>query len=179
MKSRPGMTLLEILICIAGIAILAAIVFPLTNGFIKRAHKMRCQGNLRDIGFALDGYCRDHNGALPDLVAMRRSDKANVSVLEVVLLPYNSSTETFHCPADKEFFKKSGSSYAWNNLVSGMPREAMNLFGQNKAKRIPLVGDKEAFHGKKDGTNLLYGDFRTADKVRFTTGGGALGYAKD
>lgn len=100
-------------------------------------------------------------------------------MLETVLRDYQSNPDLFHCPADKEFYKKSGSSYAWNNVVSGTAREAMNFFGGNQASKIPLAGDKEAFHGDENGTNLLYGDFRTGDKVKFSVGGGALGHAKN
>ncbi len=149
-KRTRGFTLVEILIVVFGIALIGAIIFPVSRGILVRSQKLRCQNNLRDIGFALDSYCKDHHGRLPDLYSMRTKRNQDLPVLEVVLKKYNSNPEIFNCPADREFFKKSGSSYAWNNLVSGTAREAMNLFGQNKAAKIPLVGDKEAFHGDKD-----------------------------
>ena len=175
---KRGFTLTEMLIVIAVIAVLGAVLFPVTRGVLMKSQKLRCQSNLREIGLALDQYCKEHNGRLPDLMSMRASRNADLPVLETVLRQYVSNPEVFRCPADKEFFKKSGSSYAWNNIVSGTPREAMNFFGGNKASTIPLVGDKEDFHGEENGTNLLYGDFRTADEVKFSVGGGALGHAK-
>lgn len=176
---KRGFTLTEILIAIGIIAILGAIIVPVGRGVLAKSHKLRCQGNLRDIGLALDSYCRDHNGRLPDLYAMRSSRSSDVPVLETELRKYNSNPEVFRCPADREFYRKSGSSYAWNNLVSGTPREAMNFLGSDQAAKIPLVGDKESFHGDENGTNLLYGDFRAGDEVKFSTGGGALGHAKN
>ena len=117
-----------------------------------------------------------HHGRLPELRSMRSSLSANIPVLETVLEDYCSNPEIFRCPADRKFFKKSGSSYAWNNVVSGTALAQMDFFGSNNAAKIPLVGDKEAFHGDKDGTNLLYGDFRSHDEVKFSTGGGALNH---
>ncbi|MGJ8725501.1 MAG: type II secretion system protein [Roseibacillus sp.] len=175
---KRGFTLPEMLIVFGIITVLGAVLFPVTRGVIMKSQKVRCQSNLREIGFALDLACKDNNGRLPDLMSMRSSRNSDVPVLETVLRKYISNPEVFRCPADKEFFKKSGSSYAWNNVVSDTPREAMNFFGGNQASKIPLVGDKEDFHGEENGTNLLYGDFRTADEVKFSVGGGALGHAK-
>ncbi len=177
MKER-GFTLTEVLITIGVVAILGAIIVPVGRGVLMKAHKLRCLSNLREIGLALDSYTRDHHGRLPDLHSMRASRNAEIPVLETELRRYNSNPDIFRCPADREFFKKSGSSYAWNNLVSNTPREAMNFLGSDQAAKIPLAGDKEAFHGNKNGTNLLYGDFRSGDKVKFSTGGGALSHAR-
>ena len=175
---RKGFTLTEVLIAIGVIAILGAVIVPVGRGLLVKSQKLRCQSNLRAIGFALDSYCRDHNGRLPELHSMRASRHSDLPVLETELRKYDSNPDIFKCPADREFFRKSGSSYAWNNLVSGTPREAMNFLGSDQASKIPLVGDKEAFHGDENGTNLLYGDFRPGDKVKFSTGGGALGHAR-
>lgn len=175
---KKGFTLTEVLIVIAVVAVLAGVLFPVGKGVINKTRKFRCQSNLREIGFALDSYTRDHNGRLPELYSMRANKNADVPVLETVLLKYNSNPDIFNCPSDREFFRKSGSSYAWNNVVSGKAREAMNFFGGSQSSTIPLVGDKEAFHGDENGTNLLYGDFRTDDEVKFSVGGGALGHAR-
>lgn len=175
---KRGFTLTEILIVIGVVAVLGAVIVPVGKGILTKSQKMRCQSNLREVGFALDAYCRDHHGRLPDLYSMRSSRNSDVPVLENSLRKYNSNPDIFNCPADREFFKKSGSSYAWNNVVSGMAREDMSFFGGDQASKIPLVGDKEAFHGDENGTNLLYGDFRSGDEVKFSTGGGALGHAR-
>ncbi len=176
---KRGFTLPEVLIVVSVIAVLGTVVFPIGRGLINKSQKLRCQNNLREIGFALNSFTNDHHGRLPDLRSMRSSRNADIPVLETVLLKYNSNPDIFQCPADREFFRKSGSSYAWNNVVSGTAREGMNFFGGNQASKIPLAGDKEAFHGDRNGTNLLYGDFRTDDEVKFSVGGGALGHAKN
>lgn len=173
---KQGFTLTELLVVLAIIAVLAGVLFPLGRGILTKSQKLRCQTNLRGIGLALDEYTNDHHGRLPELRSMRSSLSANIPVLETVLEDYCSNPEIFRCPADREFFKKSGSSYAWNNVVSGTALAQMDFFGSNNAAKIPLVGDKEAFHGDKDGTNLLYGDFRSHDEVKFSTGGGALNH---
>ncbi|MDP0492290.1 MAG: type II secretion system protein [Verrucomicrobiota bacterium JB023] len=175
---KRAFTMPELLVVIAVIAALAGIAIPIGMGIYRKAQKVRCQSNLREIGLALDAYANDHRGNLPDLMSMRRKKNEDLPVLETVLSRYLTNPEVFRCPADKEFYQKSGSSYAWNHLVSGMNVNMMEFFGSEERSSIPLVGDKEAFHGKEDGTNLLYGDFRARDKVRFQTGGGALGHAR-
>lgn len=175
---KRGFTLTETLIVIAIIAILGAVIFPVARGMMMKAQKLRCQSNLREIGFALDLSSKDNNGRLPDLMSMRSNRNSGIPVLETELRKYISNPEIFRCPADREFYKKSGSSYAWNNLVSGTSRQAMDFLGTDKVSKIPLVGDKEAFHGDDNGTNFLYGDFRSGDEVKFSTGGGALGHAR-
>jgi prepilin-type N-terminal cleavage/methylation domain-containing protein len=175
---NKGFTVTEVLIVIGVIAVLAGILFPVVRGVLRNAHEVRCRNNLKEIGVALHTFCQDHNGRLPDLQSMRKSRNAEVKVLETVLADYLENPEVFHCPADNEFYRKSGSSYAWNNLMSNAPRESMNMFGINKVSKIPLAGDKEAFHGGENGTMFLYGNFSTDNELKFTTGGGALGYAR-
>jgi prepilin-type N-terminal cleavage/methylation domain-containing protein/prepilin-type processing-associated H-X9-DG protein len=69
MKSAPrfvrGLTLLELLVAIAIIAILTALLFPALRGVRDSSQGTACVSNLRQIGAAIAAYAADHDGRLP------------------------------------------------------------------------------------------------------------------
>jgi len=85
------------------------------------------------------------------------------------LLPYVGGAEVFRCPADKEQFAKSGSSYHWNFMQNGLHiAEVASLSGiKDRPDAVPLVSDKESWH--PSGTNFLYADTSSSNKLRFVT----------
>lgn len=58
-----GMTLIEMLVVIAIIAILAAIFSPTVGMMQERSRRMQCKTNLREIGLAVKSYMDNHNDA--------------------------------------------------------------------------------------------------------------------
>lgn len=62
---RRGVTLLELLIVIAIIAVLAAMLFPAFATSRESARKAVCQSNLRQIGLVFALYTSDWDGRFP------------------------------------------------------------------------------------------------------------------
>ncbi len=60
-----GFTLLELLIVIAIIALLVAIVVPLTGSARLQARVVKACAELRNIGLAMEGYAQSHRGHVP------------------------------------------------------------------------------------------------------------------
>lgn len=164
-----GFTLTELVVTVAILAVLAGIAVPLIRGSIRSSHKAGCLSNLRQIGFALEGYLQDHGNRMPAIATGRESRGEDLPVLETVLLPYTGGEEVFHCPADDEVFARSGSSYLWNGTQSGLRRTELSFFGEDRRlSRIPLVADKEAWHPGGDvGTNFLYADLSASNDIQF------------
>ena len=64
-KSQRGFTILELLTTIAVIAILAAILVPVTGVVRESARRSHCANNLRQIGMSFQLYASGHNNRLP------------------------------------------------------------------------------------------------------------------
>ncbi len=163
-----GFTLTELLVVIAIIAALSGIAYPVSLSMIAKSREATCLGNLRQIGAGLQAYLSDNNQRLPVLALGRDSKSSKEPVLETVLMPYIGSQEVFRCPADKEQFAKTGSSYNWNITQNGLHITKLAFFGiEDRPELIPLISDKESWH--PSGTNFLYADSSSSNKARFVT----------
>lgn len=165
-----GFTLTELVVVLAIVVTLAGISIPLIRSGIRSSHKAGCLSNLQQIGMGLESYLQDHNQRMPELVAGRKSRDEDVPVIEVLLKPYLQTEEVFHCPADSEIFAASGSSYLWNTTQNGLPRSKLSFFGEEgDLSKIPLVIDKESWHGGEDsGSNFLYADYSASNRLKFS-----------
>jgi len=95
-RGIPAMTLLELLVAIAIIAVLAALVTSAGNRALAEANLVECRNNLRNIGLALGCYAKDHNGALPVSGVLDGPHPALVAALK----PYAGDVRMYYCPSD-------------------------------------------------------------------------------
>ncbi len=167
--SRPGFTLTEMLVAMAIVALIGAITVPLVRRGLQASHQAGCLNNLRQIGTGLELYLQDNGQRMPNIEAGRRSKSEETPVLETALEPYLDSPAVFHCPADREQFAATGSSYLWNPTQSDRRRNQLMFLGEEgDLPHVPLVVDKESWHPK--GPNYLYADLSASDDVRFAAG---------
>ncbi len=156
---KRGFTVTELMVTIALIGALAGVAIPVIGGFRESANQASCVNQLRALGVAMEGYLTDHGGFFPEMKMGRKSKGGGENVLEKVLLPYVGGPEDFRCPADHEDFQKTGCSYFWNHHASGMRKSRVVMFGMDSNhSQIPLIHDKEAYHGDENGTNFLFMD---------------------
>jgi prepilin-type N-terminal cleavage/methylation domain-containing protein len=66
MRSR-GMTLMELLIVLAVLALLMGIALFSFRGFQNEGQKAKAQGDLRTIRLAIESYNKNHNSQYPNL----------------------------------------------------------------------------------------------------------------
>ena len=168
---KRGFTLTELLIVISIIGVLGGVAYPLANKVKKRAQGVACMSKLRNMGIGLEGYLSENNQVMPPLFLGRNSKNEDADVLEVLLLPYLGNDEfAFKCPSDHEHFEKSGSSYFWNENLSNIRSTRLTFLGADVDRSvIPLIFDKEAYHGDKNGVNFLYADQSISNKINFKT----------
>lgn len=64
LRDSPGLTLIELVIAMAILAILASIVIPMTEVTVTRTKELELRRVLRDIRSAIDAYKNDYDKAV-------------------------------------------------------------------------------------------------------------------
>jgi prepilin-type N-terminal cleavage/methylation domain-containing protein/prepilin-type processing-associated H-X9-DG protein len=128
-------TLVELLVVIAIIGILAALLLPAFTASKKRALRIQCINNLKEIGIASHTFANDHNGKFPTAVSTNDGGS-----LEFVIAGYQANQaqqyiytafqsfrplggelgtlQLFACPADLERWPATNVSTFDNRNIS-------------------------------------------------------------
>ena len=107
MSRKNGFTLIELLVVIAILAILIAIVLPVSMKGIEMARRSNCANNLKTIGVAFTTYAGDNQGEMPHwnpLPAASGSFQEVPDFTAIVTKVYKNYVTDFRlwiCPSDK------------------------------------------------------------------------------
>ncbi len=163
--SAVAFSLIELLVTVAIIGILAALIMPALGRAKESGRATLCQGNLHQIGLALQIYVGESKNLMPTMYDQSADTnfQTNVANINMVLSNQLGSLQVLCCPSDNaQIFQQTGSSYHWNNLVNGQDADHLHIFGNTYAlTKIPLVWDKQSFHaalGTNGAVNYLYAD---------------------
>jgi prepilin-type N-terminal cleavage/methylation domain-containing protein len=127
-------TLIELLVVIAIIAILAGLLLPALSEAKISALSIKCQGNLRQIGIAMNLYTTEYEKY--PLCATMTAGIAGMpyALWDAKVLPYAANTrELFACPADKLAPK-------WTNNVTQPQRNPSYGYNMAGTGRYPFGG---------------------------------------
>ncbi len=102
-RSVSGFTLVELLVCMAIVAILAAMLFPVLSQARARGRAGVCQANLHHLGLAVLMYCSDHDNVLPPTfyVVWYPGPRGRAFYIMKILEPYFVDNRVIHCPEEQ------------------------------------------------------------------------------
>ena len=168
---KNAFTLIELLVVLVIVAILASLAFPVCLRIMERGRATACVANLHQLGIALNLYLNEHNATMPPLAAARSSVSQDVPVIDNTLNAYAPNPGVFACPSDfQNIAAATGTSYYWNSALSNQPLSNLNFLAIADITRIPVIGDKQAFHPyTQNKVNLLYADGHATQDLKFFT----------
>jgi len=100
-SSRPGFTLVELLVVISIIVVLMAILFPAFQSAREKARQTRCITNLHSLDIALKTYLQDYR-RFPPPSYYDSTGKRYIGGPAALCPDYIQSHETMVCPADRK-----------------------------------------------------------------------------
>ena len=167
-KARAGFTLIELLVVIAIIGILAGLLTPSLSMAQKKAKRVACVSNLKQIGVMFQMYVGDSGGVMPCAASLPSANLNNDPRICDVLTPYTDGNGAFQCPADtrRAYFKTEGSSYAYMTLLGGRRVEDSFMSKRFGESYTTVMHDYEAFHGEpgtSGAMNYLFADGHAGD----------------
>lgn len=136
-----GFTLVELMACIAIIALLAAVIFPVFVQARRKSYQATCLSNLRQLGMAFSMYAHDFDGKfaygcdpLDKYSDYWKGDQeaeaiSKLPLLEDLLNPYIRNKKVWHCPADIGFLMTGAyDNYPLNTVPSSYEKYGMSYF---------------------------------------------------
>ena len=181
---RRGLTLIELLIACAMVAILAALWFPIFAAARDRARRATCASNLHQLAVAFGLYAADC-GALPDSGLFGSNPEGSwvavpaeyqLQIERGVLWPYVRHSGIYRCPTYAAPASGARLSYAMNHLLGLLPEPAIVA-----PSRTPLLLEEDARSargwGLNDGAYLFQPSPAGIDRLAtHHSGGGSVLY---
>ena len=100
--SRPGFTLVELLVVIGIIALLIALLLPALSRAREQANRTGCLANLRSLGQAMHLYANAYRDRLPNSNLTTTWDPVTGGAALVEFARDYTAAGVFRCPSDED-----------------------------------------------------------------------------
>ena len=166
-KHSNAFTLIELLVVIGVIALLVSILMPALGKAKATSRRAACRAQLHGLGQIVRMYLNDNNDFMPN-AAQVPSEEPDLPSITETLMPYLDNKEAMHCPSDKIYFEKEGTSYEYPFVLRGKQVNRSFLGKKWGEADTPVLFDFGPFHnkpGKKGAINFLFGDGHVGDMM--------------
>jgi prepilin-type N-terminal cleavage/methylation domain-containing protein/prepilin-type processing-associated H-X9-DG protein len=169
---RKGFTLIELLVVIAIIAILAAMLLPALAAAKRKAQRINCVSNLKQVGLSFRIWAGDNQNTFPQAVAVAQGGAQDwiycnySATAQIVPNPWNpgmvfmvmsnllGSPKVLWCPSDN--WHQFGTN--WGYDVVGEPSTATSVTAAAMAGKISYFVDGDVSSATADPQMFLDGD---------------------
>ncbi len=191
-QQKKAFTLIELLVVIAIIAILAAMLLPALAAAKKKAQKINCTNNLKQVGLAFRIWEGDNNDRYPQAVtctaggaseyvghAGTAANPLNPGMVFLVMSNELSTPKILFCPSDS--LHTAGQGYATNFsygdlLGTGTPAPGAKAAAQAGIGKISYFVNGDA--SEVNPQDVMIGDFNIGNMpTANTANNGAASYA--
>jgi prepilin-type N-terminal cleavage/methylation domain-containing protein len=100
LKQKKAFTLIELLVVIAIIAILAAMLLPALAAAKRKAQRINCVSNIKEVSLAFKMWAGDNQDRYPMAVQTTLQASGNLGPLFLTMTNELSTPKVLYCPAD-------------------------------------------------------------------------------